>query len=85
MAQCIRLEIECKVAIVVPTEGVSADELVLSVMAARDELGTRMVSAAIEGIQEYLVERKRLPKAAAAHECWPGESSESSCATSAGA
>lgn len=77
MAQCIRFEIECKVAVVVPTDGVSADELVLSLMKARDELGTLMVSATIEGIQGYLLERKRLPKAAATHECWSGGNSES--------
>jgi hypothetical protein len=77
MAQCIRFEIECKVAVVVPTNGVSTDELVLSLMTARDELGTRMVSATIEGIQGYLLERKRLPKTDATHECWSGESAES--------
>jgi len=77
MAQCIRFEIECKVAVVVPSDGVSADELVLSMMKARDELGTRMVSTTIEGIQAYLLERTRLPKAAAAHECRSGKSSES--------
>jgi hypothetical protein len=77
MAQCIRFEIVCKVAVVVPTEGVSADELVLSMSTACDELGTRMVSATVEGIQRYLLERSRLPKAAAAHECWSGQSTKS--------
>jgi hypothetical protein len=36
-----------------------------------------MVSKTIEGIQGYLLERKRLPKAAAAHECCSGENAES--------
>lgn len=74
MGQCIRLEIECNVVVIVPADGVSADELMLALTKARDDFGKQLASTAIVSLQEYLVARTRLPPAAAAHECWSGHS-----------
>jgi hypothetical protein len=67
VGKSIRMVVECKVEIWVPLSGVSADELAESVRRVRDELGRELMRETIEGIQEVLVEQKRLPAKAAGH------------------
>ena len=72
MNQCIRLEIECKMVVYVPTSGASADEIALALHPVRDEIGRKSMETTIEAVQDYLLGRSRLPEEAARHECWSG-------------
>jgi len=54
----------------VPLSGASADELALSIGRVRDEMGRKLMELSIEGIQEAVVERPRLPRRAARHGAW---------------
>ena len=70
MGKSVRIVAEFKVEVTSPLSGASADELALSIGRVRDELGRELMRLSIEGIQEAIVERERLPRRAARHGAW---------------
>ena len=75
MGKTIRIVVECKVEVKVPLSGAYADELALAVGRVRDQMGRELMRLSIEGMQEAIVERPRLPRRAARHGAWqkPGK------------
>ena len=75
MGKAIRIVVEFKVEVKVPLGGASGDDLALAVGRARDQFGRDLMRLSIEGIQEAIIERERLPRRAARHGAWqkPGK------------
>lgn len=70
MGKSIRIVVEFKVELKIPASGVSGasvDELALGIGRVRNQMGCELMGLSIEGAQEALLERNRLPRRAARH------------------